>query len=65
MLPLELTFIDETETTRFFARELKVFSRPLGCLNREVWQCHQPALVPMIKNMIADFKAGKRDSMEV
>ena len=65
LLPVDLTFIDETETTRFFTNEGKVFARPLSCLGRAVWSCHPPQIVPMVKAMIADFKAGRRDRMEV
>ncbi|WP_058986106.1 DUF438 domain-containing protein [Hugonella massiliensis] len=65
LLPLDLTFIDATETTRFFTREGKIFARPIACLGREVWQCHPPAIIPMVKDMIADFKSGARENMEV
>ena len=65
LLPLDLTFIDANETTRFFTREEKIFARPIACLGREVWQCHPPAIIPMVKDMIADFKSGARENMEV
>lgn len=65
LLPVDLTFIDANETTRFFTNEGKVFARPLSCLGREVWSCHPPRVVPLVKAMIKDFKAKKRDHMEV
>lgn len=65
LLPVDLTFIDEQETTRFFTNEGKVFARPLSCLGRDVWSCHPPKIIPMVKAMIEDFKARRRDHMEV
>ncbi len=64
LLPLDLTFIDADERTRFFTNEGKVFARPLSCLGREVWSCHPPQLVPMIKGMLAEFKAKTRTYVE-
>lgn len=64
LLPVDLTFINETNTTQFFTNEGKVFARPLSCLGREVWSCHPPHIVPMVKAMIADFKSRKRDHLE-
>lgn len=65
LLPVDLTFIDADDTTRFFTNEGKVFARPLSCLGREVWSCHPPRVVPLVKAMIEDFKSKKRDRMEV
>lgn len=65
LLPLDLTFIDAGETTRFFTREGKIFARPLSCLGRQVWLCHPPAIIPLVRDMIADFKSGARQNMEV
>ncbi len=65
LLPLDLTFIDDGETTRFFTREGKIFARPLSCLGRDIWLCHPPAIIPMVKDMIAGFKSGERENMEV
>lgn len=65
LLPVDITFIDENETNRFFTNEGKVFSRPLSALGRPVYDCHPPRIVPMVKSMIAEFKAGTRDTMEM
>lgn len=65
MLPVDLTFIDADDTTRFFTNEGKVFSRPLSCLGRPVWSCHPPRVQMVVRTLIEDFKSGKRDKMEV
>ena len=48
-----------------FTREGKIFARPLSCLGRQVWLCHPPAIIPLVRDMIADFKSGARQNMEV
>ena len=65
LLPLDLTFIDAEEKLRFFINEGRVFPRPLAALGRDVAECHPPHIVPVVKNLVADFKAKKRSSLEV
>ena len=65
LLPLDLTFIDAEEKLRFFINEGRVFPRPLAALGRDVAECHPPHIVPVVRNLVADFKAKKRSSLEV
>ena len=65
LLPLDLTFIDADEKLRFFINEGRVFPRPLAALGRDVAECHPPQIVPVVRNLVADFKARKRSSLEV
>ena len=65
LLPVDLTFVDAEDHTQFFTNEGKVFARPLSCLGREVWSCHPPRVQPIVRSLIADFRAGTRDRMEV
>ena len=65
LLPTDLTFIDAEEKLRFFINEGRVFPRPLAALGRDVAECHPPHIVPVVKNLVADFKAKKRSSLEV
>lgn len=65
LLPVDLTFVDAEDHTQFFTNEGKVFARPLSCLGREVWSCHPPRVQPIVRSLIADFKAGTRDRMDV
>ena len=65
LLPLDLTFIDAEGKLRFFINEGRVFLRPLAALGRDVRECHPPRIVPVVENLLAEFKAKKRDSLEV
>lgn len=65
LLPVEVTFIDENEVLRYFSDNQEVFSRPTSALGRDAYLCHPGYVVPMVKQLIADFKSGERDTMEV
>lgn len=65
LLPLDLTFIDEEGKLRFFINEGRVFPRPLAALGRDVRECHPPRIVPVVENLIEEFKAKKRSALEV
>lgn len=64
-MPIDVTFVDENDINRFFANEGRVFARPLTALGRKVYDCHPKLILPMVKKMIADFKSGARDRVEV
>lgn len=63
-LPVDITFIDQNDINRFFASENHIFARPKSALGREVYSCHPQAILPIVQQMIADFKAHKRDCVE-
>ena len=65
MLPVDTTFIDENNIVRFFTNEQQLVGRPLSCLGREVFLCHPPRLIPMIENMIEQFRAGEKDIVTI
>ena len=62
---MEITFVDAENINRFFDEGPKVFKRPLMALNREVFSCHPPKIEPMVRQIIDDFRHGRRDSVEV
>ena len=64
-IPMEITFVDADNINRFFDEGPKVFKRPLMALNREVFSCHPPKIEPMVRQIIDDFRRGRRDLVEV
>ena len=65
-IPVELTFIDDTETNRYFNRQTeKLFKRPIQALGRSTFDCHPPLAQPMVKGLLASFRAGEKDLFEV
>lgn len=64
-IPLEITFVDADNINRFFNEGPKVFKRPGMAIDREVFSCHPPKIEPMVRQIIDDFRSGKRDSVPV
>lgn len=65
LLDVDITFIDKDDILRYFLNEGKIFSRPLSALGREVYSCHPPEIIPVVRQLLLDFKAKKRTHMEV
>lgn len=66
-IPLEITFIDKDDINRYFNRThgKKLFKRPDAAIDREVYFCHPAKIEPMVRGIIDDFRAGRRDSVDV
>lgn len=64
-IPMEITFVDADNINRFFNEGPKVFKRPGMAIDREVFSCHPPKIEPMVRQIIDDFRAGRRDSVPV
>lgn len=64
-LPLEISFVDESDINRFFNEGHKVFKRPSMAIDRSVFSCHPPKIEPMVRAIISDFRTGKRDQVPV
>jgi len=65
-LPVELSFIDHEDRVRYFSHEHghKIFGRSRGAIGTEVQNCHPPKSLHLVHQILADFKAGKRDVAE-
>ena len=64
-IPMEITFIDANNISRFFNEGEKVFKRPKMALDREVFYCHPPKIEAMVRSIINDFRSGKRDRIPI
>jgi len=62
-LPIELSFVDAEDCVRYFSHENhpKIFPRTRGVMGLKVQNCHPSKSVHMVNQILADFKAGKRD----
>ncbi|HNT00322.1 MAG TPA: PAS domain-containing protein [Polyangiaceae bacterium] len=65
-LPVELSFVDENDVVRYFSHEHlpKMFPRTRGVIGNTVQNCHPQKSVHLVNQILADFKAGKRDDAE-
>ncbi len=61
-LPLEVTFIDDTDTFRYFNEsEHKYFPRTMSALGRHVLNCHPPKSQHIVTELLTDFRMGRKD----
>lgn len=65
-LPVELSFVDENDVVRYFSHEhhTKIFPRTRGVIGNTVQTCHPQKSVHLVNQILADFKAGKRELAE-
>ncbi len=64
-LPVELSFIDEYDTVRFFTNQPeKIFPRAPAVIGRQVQNCHPPKSVHLVNRILEDFRNGKREVAE-
>lgn len=62
-LPVDLTFIDEQDVVRYFSHgKERIFARTKAVIGRTVQNCHPPQSVHVVNELLADFKAGRKDS---
>lgn len=60
-LPLDLTFVDEFDTVRFFSdTEERIFPRSPAIIGRKVQKCHPPQSVDRVQKILDDFRSGSR-----
>jgi len=65
-LPVELSFVDKDDTVRYFSHENgeKIFPRTRGAIGTAVQNCHPQKSVHLVNQILADFKAGRREVAE-
>jgi DUF438 domain-containing protein len=58
-LPVDLTFIDADDRVGYFTEgSERVFPRPRAIVGRKVQQCHPPASVAVVEQILSDFRSG-------
>ena len=65
-LPIELSFVDANDKVRYFSHEdhKKIFPRLRSAVGTDVRSCHPQKSVHVVQEIIADFKAGRREVAE-
>lgn len=62
-LPVDITFIDHNDVCRYFSHgKERIFARTKAVIGRTVQNCHPPKSVHVVEELLADFKAGRKDS---
>jgi PAS domain S-box-containing protein len=64
-LPADISFVDAEDTVKYWNRhDTRVFKRPPSALGKKVQQCHPPASVNRVEQVLDDLKSGSKDMEE-
>lgn len=64
-LPVDITFVDETDTVRYYSQTReRIFDRTPAIIGRKVQNCHPPQSVGRVQQILDDFRAGRRHAAE-
>ncbi|MCW4024613.1 MAG: PAS domain-containing protein [Candidatus Bathyarchaeota archaeon] len=64
-LPVEITFIDENDTVRYFNQPQKmIFMRTKAIIGRKVQNCHPAKSLDTVNKIVESFKNGKKSLAE-
>lgn len=63
-LPVDVTYVDENDEVRYYSEGERVFPRSPGIIGRKVQNCHPPASVHKVQEIIDAFRAGEKDVAE-
>ncbi|HHT48077.1 MAG TPA: DUF438 domain-containing protein [Firmicutes bacterium] len=64
-LPVDITFVDKEGTVKYFSQAKdRIFPRPKTVIGRKVANCHPPASVHIVEQIVEDFKNGRKDAEE-
>ena len=64
-LPVEITFIDDQDTVRYFNKPQKIiFVRTKAIIGRKVQNCHPAQSIDTVNRIVESFKSGKKDTAE-
>lgn len=61
-LPVDITFVDKNDIVKFFsATPDRIFARTRTIIGRKVGNCHPPASVHIVEQIVNDFKNGTKN----
>jgi DUF438 domain-containing protein len=61
-LPFDITFVDKDDMVKYFSQgKERVFPRTKAIIGRNVSNCHPPASVHIVEQIVEDFKSGKKE----
>ena len=64
-LPVDLTFVDETDTVRYYNKgDERISRRTPAVIGMKVLDCHPQKSVHKVEQVISELKSGRRDVAE-
>ena len=64
-LPVDLTFVDDTDTVRYYSKgDERIFKRTPAVIGRKVQDCHPQESLHKVEQVVSDLKSGRKDVAE-
>ena len=64
-LPVDVTFVDDTDTVRYYSKgDERIFRRTPAVIGRKVRDCHPQKSLYKVEQVVSELKSGKRDVAE-
>ncbi len=64
-LPLDLTFVDNTDTVRYYSKgEQRIFRRTSAVIGRKVQDCHPQKSLHKVEQIVSELKSGRKNVAE-
>lgn len=61
-MPIDITFVDKDGKVKYFSQgSERIFPRTKAVIGREVSNCHPPASVHIVEDIVEDLRSGKKD----
>lgn len=61
-LPVDITFVDKDGAVKYFNQSKeRIFARPKTVIGRQVSNCHPPASMHIVEQIVEDLKSGKKE----
>ena len=64
-LPVDLTFVDEADTVRYYSKgDERIFRRTPAVIGKKVQDCHPQKSLHKVEQVVGDLKSGRRNVAE-
>ena len=64
-LPVDVTFVDDTDTVRYYSKgDERIFRRTPAVIGLKVQNCHPRQSLPRVEQVVSELKAGRRNVAE-
>jgi len=64
-LPVDLTFVDDTDTVRYYSKgDKRIFRRTPAVIGRKVQDCHPQKSLHKVEQVVSELKSGRKNVAE-